>query len=249
MNTSDYRYRMPHTVLYSETDARGLLSLPAMFSLFQEGALLQAELLGFGESYCEAEGRMWVLSRLLLEIEAFPAHRSNIVLETWPKKPQGPFATRDFLLRSDTEEVMARATSSWLLLDGESLRPVRPQPLFERFPLEELGEAIPGAAPKISAGPEGPGAELEVTARYSDLDRNNHVNNTRYVRWFLDCYEPREIAPVEKLRFEINYVSSAGFGDRVRLRRNDADGASTVRGFLADGSETFAARIRPGGSV
>ncbi len=238
-----YIYSMPHTVLYSETDARGLLSLPSFFSLFQEAALLQAEELGFGETHCLREGRMWVLSRLLLEIESFPSHRSRIELNTWPKKPKGPFANRDFLIRSEAGGVMAHATSAWLLLDAESLRPVRPQPLFEKFPLDGLGEALPGTAPKIAAPSGECGKELDVTARYSDLDQNRHVNNTRYVRWFLDCYDPEEIAPVGKLRFAINYLSSATFGNKVRLCRTDAGGVSTIRGFLEDGSETFSAQI------
>jgi acyl-ACP thioesterase len=211
--------------------------------LFQEGALLQAEELGFGESHCILEGRMWVLSRLLLEIESFPAHRSRIELSTWPKKPQGPFANRDFLIRSEEGRLMARATSAWLLLDVKTLRPIRPQPLFEKFPVEGLGEALTGTAPKIPVPSAECGMELNVTARYSDLDQNRHVNNTRYVRWFLDCYGPEEIAPVEKLRFSINYLSAATFNDKVHLCRTDADGFSTIRGFLEDGSETFSARI------
>ncbi|MFW6207177.1 MAG: acyl-ACP thioesterase domain-containing protein, partial [Spirochaetota bacterium] len=71
MIKEEYTYQMPHTVLYSETDARGRLSLPSFFALFQEAALLQAEQLGFGETYCTQEGLMWVLSRLLLEVDTF----------------------------------------------------------------------------------------------------------------------------------------------------------------------------------
>lgn len=241
--TEDFYYDMSHMVIYSEIDARGLLSLPSFFSLFQEAALLQAEKLGFGESYCKKEGLMWVLSRLSMEVESFPSHRDRVHLRTWPKQPKGPFALRDFILYSEDGEAMARATSAWLLLKADTFRPVRPGPLFEKFPLAGLGEAIPGAAEKIGGEERDPSLELEVSARYSDLDQNDHVNNTRYVRWFLDCYSPEEVAPVEELCFSINYLQAAGFNDRLRLRRCDTGNESTVRGFLEDGTESFAARI------
>jgi len=239
----EYIYTMPHTVLYSETDARGLLSLPAFFALFQEGALLQAEKLGFGDSYCKDEGLMWVLSRVLLEIESFPAHRSRIRLHTWPKKPKGPFAIRDYKITSEDGTAYANATSSWLLLNFETMRPVRPQPLFGQLPVDELGDALQETAPKVSGEDSACNREIEVTARYSDLDQNDHVNNTRYVRWFLDCFTPEEVTPERNLRFSINYLQAAAFNNRVRLCRHDSDSHTTVRGYLADGSETFAAKI------
>ncbi len=239
----DYIFKMPHTVLYSETDARGLLSLPAFFSLFQEAALLQAEQLNFGETYCNEKGLMWVLSRLLLDIRTFPCHRDKVRLKTWPKKPQGPFATRDFIIESEQGEPQARATSAWLLLDTSTMRPVRPQPLFAPYPLDELGAALDEPASKVTAEEIDCSKEIGVTARYSDLDQNMHVNNTRYVRWFLDCFAPEEVTPDGNLRFLINYQKAASYNDQVTLCRYDGEKYSSVRGYLADDSETFAARI------
>ncbi len=244
MIKEDYIYHMPHTVLYSETDARGRLSLPALFSLFQEAALLQAEQLGFGETYCAQEGLMWVLSRLLLEIDDFPGHRDELRLSTWPKTPQGPFANRDFRLQDTEGTIKGRATSAWLLLNIDTMRPVRPKELFAPYPLDQMEDALPEAAPKINSVDTEGCSELEVTARYSDLDQNDHVNNTRYVRWFLDCYSPEEINAVQSLRFSINYLQAASYMDKVKLRRCDCDSESTVFGYLQDETPTFSARIQ-----
>ncbi len=243
--SNDYIYYMPHTVIYSETDARGRLSLPAFFSLFQEAALLQAEELGFGETYCSQEGLMWVLSRVLLEIDEFPSHRDQLQLSTWPKTPKGPFAHRDFRIESSDGTLKARATSAWLLLNIDTLRPVRPKELFAPYPLDQMEDALEEAAPKINSDETGCNRELDVTARYSDLDQNDHVNNTRYVRWFLDCYSPEEINAVQSVRFTINYLQAAGYMDSVKLRRCDSDSCSAVFGYLQDGTPTFAARIQP----
>jgi|BenlonsequeITSRD_1030534.scaffolds.fasta_scaffold00004_92 acyl-CoA thioesterase FadM len=237
------RYTTEHTVMYSETDARGVLSLPSFFALFQEAALLHAEELGFGETYSKQENLMWVLSRLLLEIDAFPKHRDRIRLSTWPKQPQGPFAIRDYILESEEGTVCARATSSWLLLKLDTMRPIRPQTIFANLSMEGIGLAVEGTAPKISEIDNDSKQEMEVTARYSDLDQNNHVNNTRYVRWFLDCYTPEEITTSGNLHFAINYLQAASYSDKLLLRRYDTESDSSVYGYLEDGTPSFSARI------
>jgi acyl-ACP thioesterase len=123
------------------------------------------------------------------------------------------------------------------------MRPVRPQPIFEPYPLAELGEAIAGEAVKIGASERECSRELQITARYSDLDQNDHVNNTSYVRWFLDCYRPEEITPSGRLRFAVNYLQAASYGDLVRLCRQDGEAESTVHGYLDSGAEAFSAQI------
>ncbi len=239
----ELQYSFPHTVIYSETGIRGRMTLPAVSALFQEAALLQAEVLGFGESYCRDEGRMWVLSRLQTEIDQLPQHRDEIVVQTWPKEPQGPLARRDYRIFDSSGRVVIRATSGWMLLDTETLRPVRPQQVFEKFDFSTSEEAIPGTAGKIPPSGE-IGSELEVTAHYSDLDQQGHVNNIRYLRWATDCYTPDEINRVEPSGFSVSYARSAAWNDTVMLKRSDADGSTTVRGTLSDGSESFACIIQ-----
>src|ERR1700704_5394009 len=70
--------------------------------------------------------------------------------------------------------------------------------------------------------------ELAVTVQPVDIDRQNHVNNTVYVRWIQEVptahWEAR--APAEArdaigwvvLRHEIDYKSPAGLGDELVLR-------------------------------
>ena len=163
-------------------------------------------------------------------------------METWPKEPQGPLARRDYRILDNNGDECIRATSGWMLLDTEGLRPVRPQNVFEEFDFSAAGEAVAGTAAKIPPSGE-IHQELEVTARYSDLDQQGHVNNTRYLRWATDCYSPEEISRVIPKGFAVSYARSAGWNDRVTLKRSDSDGETLVRGYLEDGSESFASRI------
>lgn len=70
--------------------------------------------------------------------------------------------------------------------------------------------------------------ELTVTAQPADIDRQNHVNNTVYVRWIQEVAtahwqahappEARDAIGWVVLRHEIDYKSPAGLGDEIVLR-------------------------------
>src|SRR5204862_1365093 len=70
--------------------------------------------------------------------------------------------------------------------------------------------------------------ELTVAVQPHDIDRQNHVNNTVYVRWIQEVAtahwqawapaEARDAIGWVVLRHEIDYKSSAGLGDAIVLR-------------------------------
>jgi acyl-CoA thioester hydrolase len=70
--------------------------------------------------------------------------------------------------------------------------------------------------------------ELTVTVQPADIDRQNHVNNTVYVRWIQEVatahWQARAPADARDaigwvvLRHEIDYKSSAALGDEIVLR-------------------------------
>lgn len=238
------RYSFPHTVIYSEVDVENRMSLPAYSSLFQEAALLSAERLGFGESYCRREGRMWVLSRLLLRIDAPILHRDEIVVETWPKAPRGPLAMRDYRILDGEGAVRARATSAWLLLDPESMRPFRPQQVFAEFDFAGVGDALEESPPKVqSPADEEPRTGFPVRVRYSDLDAQEHVNNARYLRWLCDSFRPDELSGRVVRSFAVNYSRAAAWEDELAIERFDREDGALIRGRLASGEDSFLAQL------
>jgi acyl-CoA thioester hydrolase len=70
--------------------------------------------------------------------------------------------------------------------------------------------------------------ELRVTAQAADIDGQNHVNNTVYVRWIQEVAtahwealapgDARDAVGWVVLRHEIDYKSPAGLGDEILLR-------------------------------
>jgi acyl-CoA thioester hydrolase len=69
---------------------------------------------------------------------------------------------------------------------------------------------------------------MTLTVQPADIDRQNHVNNTVYVRWIQEVAtahwqarapaEARDAIGWVVLRHEIDYKSPAGLGDEIVLR-------------------------------
>jgi hypothetical protein len=83
----------------------------------------------------------------------------------------------------------------------------------------ELGGDEP--SPPLPAAPLG-STTASVTVRYSDIDVNGHVNNSRYVGWIMDSY------PVEFHRnhsvcsLEVNYLGETVGDDAISLLSKEA---------------------------
>jgi acyl-ACP thioesterase len=110
----------------------------------------------------------------------------------------------------------------------------------------------PGALQPEKILVQGSGEEVaRFLVRNSDLDMNNHVNNTKYAQWILDSL------PVDTLRsgvnlhgYEVNFLAEARLGDEIIIRRFapvSGEGALEAVCFqgarVADGKSIFTARL------
>lgn len=112
-------------------DLSGHLYLHGALQMMQDSAWKHAESLGFGYTHLGAASLLWVLSRLDLHITRMPEWGETVRLETWPTGTHRIFAMREYCLYDDDERELLRANSAWLVLDGESRTPRKPQAVME----------------------------------------------------------------------------------------------------------------------
>lgn len=78
--------------------------------------------------------------------------------------------------------------------------------------------------------------------RYSDLDLNGHVNNTRYLDWIDDLHTPDWHGKHLPKLFQINFKKEIRPGSRVTLKwMDDPDGKKMVTEGTVDGKTAFSA--------
>ena len=125
------------------------LKLSGLSDLLQIAAWRHAEELGFGLNEMMAnDNRTWAMSRIHIQIEKPAMHGDELIVKTWPKKKDRIFAFRDWLVEKDGE-IIARATSTYLLIDLTTRRPISLTGLYDDALTEEGLHAIEEPAERI----------------------------------------------------------------------------------------------------
>lgn len=206
------------------TDFTGKLSIPSLFSFFQEVAWEHATLNGFGYEHLKDQGFFWVLSRVNVEISNLPEWTEKITLSTWPSGTEGPFALRDFSVFNNYGDKIIGATSSWLIVDQESRRPRRPDTFKERMPICDSIRATNGNAPKLASSIIDDIYSYSLTTRISDIDVNGHINNTKYIEWALNSLPMNVYKEFSIKSIAVNFLSEGFCDEPIEVRTSIQNG-------------------------
>jgi len=205
------KYSFDSRVRYSETDEHGRLSIGSLVNYFQDCAVFQAE--SIGDSFRDLEGlhRAWILASWQILIDRMPAFGERVQVSTWAYEFKVFYGLRNFVL-ADENGPACRANSTWILLDMDTMKPVRVP--------DEVAAAY-GCGPKLNMPYCGrkialPEAIQPVEAEHfriseHHLDTNHHVNNGQYIQMALD--ELEETEGIKQLRIE--YRQQAHLGDEI----------------------------------
>lgn len=202
-------WRQPVAVRAYEVGPDERASVLTLADYVQEAAGEHARSAGLETFDLGAAGGTWVLHRLRLRVEARPAIRETVTVETWPSGRDGLRAFRDVRVWGEGGGLLLGGTSAWLVLDVGRRRPVRLPAGLEAF-----GPRAPERVLRFEAPPEAPSAVEHARTfhvRRSDLDRVGHANNVRFVEWALEAL-PSE-AGLEEV--EVLYQAEAVYGDVV----------------------------------
>ncbi len=235
--STSFQYQKDFEIRSYQVDPDGKLSLVSLSNLFQEIAWRHADSADFGRSLQE-QNLSWILSRLDISCENLPSWGDSIKVYTAGRGVDKLFAFREFLITNHAGDTLARGMSSWVLMNVVTKRIFRPEnalPAVLFDPLEKP-EWQPG---KIRLK----GALLKserVKVRYSDLDLNNHVNNTSYLRWVENILRENGC---HTLPFSINYLAECVMGDELDIHLYDHQGRYIVQG-LVEGRQVFLAEAK-----
>jgi acyl-ACP thioesterase len=230
-----------------ETGPDGKLSLHTLFDFLQDIASDHAVNLGYGRDDLLKCNSFWVLSRIYAEISTWPHWGETICVKTWPRGTDRLLALRDFEVRYTDGTPVAKATSSWLIIDRDTRRIQRPDnnlSIYNSILTDE--KALPRNAAKL--GPAGSNGRItsQFNVRISDLDINLHTNNARYLNWVTDSYDLDFILNYFPISAEINYLAESRFDDNIAIINSSEDGNSGVfnHSIMRTGDDTELCRIK-----
>ena len=186
-----------------------------LMQLFQEAAGNHAQHLGAGYATLVEEKLFWALSRIRVEIDQLPKWGDDIYVETWPSSLVGPFFRRDFRFFNQQNEVICRGVSGWLLVNAETMRPQRADRLTIELPFNKDKFALEAFPERLNGVADTPVFSKKIL--YNEIDVNNHVNNTRYLDWVMDCFDSEFHQSHQLKSFTLEFLGEMHWGDEVEL--------------------------------
>ena len=233
-------FQLPITINSFRVDYSRNLTIPALLENLQEAAWSHASLNGAGWDDLHRHNALWVLSRFHIAIERMPKWQENVTLETWSKLPDGVTAYRDFEMTDAEGAVIVKAASVWHILDAKTFRIQKIETLMNAFPHCENRHVFNENPLKIAAFESNETAKIQHV-KYSDIDMNNHVNNTKYVQWIFDDLDTDFIKTHSIKDLQINYIAQLQLGDTYTIHHkqlSDGEFAHCVKN-VETGKDVF----------
>lgn len=237
---------VPFAVASWDVDAHNRITTSALGRYLQEAAEVNAAVLGAGFADLLAVGQTWILSALLLRVERYPRFTDRFTVDTWPRDLVGRRALRDARFRDARGEVFATATTAWFCLDLASRRPAPAERwrTVDWLTDERATDRDPARLPGVG---EPPWTEVPVPVRWSDLDLNGHITNTRYQDLLLEAYPEGWLRKRAIAEVELNFMAEGSYPGTLLCRRTaDAEVPNAWQHTLAregDGREVARARV------
>lgn len=237
MSSKPFQFHKDFEVRSYQVHPSGKLSLTALADLFQEIAWLHADSADFGRNL-SAQQQSWILSRIDIKCVSLPSWGDPIHVYTTGRGVDKLFAFREFLVTNPQGKVLATAISSWVLMNMESRKLLRPEQVLPATLFDPLDQ--PDYQPeRIRIKGELIYTE-KLKVRYSDLDLNDHVNNTSYIRWVENILCENNCMHDNTL---INYVAECTLGDELEISLWKNNEEYLIRGTVEE-KAVFHARTK-----
>ena len=232
------RFFIVYTLTVADIDADNRMSVGAILNYFQDAIGRFLTTARVGPFDLLEEGLTWMIAEFHCDIPGdMPAWPDAVAAEVFLSDISGIRACVDFLFRDMKGRIIARGTSSWLLVDVASRRMISCQELPRFVELYDADNQVrhtryhfPDTPTETAALPV-----HEVTA--AETDFNGHMSNRDYVRLALSLLrsEMRRGQPLRQLHVKFRQETHAGETLQCRLQPLPA-GAAVELARATDGT-------------
>lgn len=200
-----------------ECDVSGRVKLSYLLKLIQKAAGEHLTSLNLPYELLKEGGQVFLLAKLGLRILHAPMATQPILINTLPQGTKGAQFYREIILTTPQGERLMEAHTVWLLVDPVTRHIQRPDQF--KYPLPQLPEPE-WLEPLGTARYKPEGQEIGVqkkVVQYSDMDVNEHLNNTVYADMICDCLPYQQLITRGIASFHMNYQKEALLGEEITM--------------------------------
>ena len=228
-----------------EIDHRKRATVPALIRLMHEAAMQNVLILKLSVWDLEPQNISWVLMRKTMHFSRLPVLGEKISVLTYPAGFERLFTYRDYRVFDESGAQIAWSSSTWLLMDTRLRRMTHiPASILEfndRMPDQK--DCLPRPAGKIPKV-ETPLPGLQYEVNFYDLDFNNHLNNTLYVKWMLEALPDEVLEQQHLTTLHIQYRAECRWKEKVQSETQPlSDNAYLHRLFLIEDGKELAVAV------
>ena len=162
----------------------------------------------------EKLGMFWAIIRQRVQITRLPLRGEKIRVETWPMPTTRVAYPRSVVAYDEAGNECFRSISIWVLMDVANRNMILPGKSGISVPgtLRGMELAAPG-----SLAPKELHSSRQRTVSFTDLDRNGHMNNTKYMDWIDDLLPSAFHQGHQVKEFTVCYLSESREGQVLDL--------------------------------
>ena len=239
-------YSQTFTLKDFHVDCFDRLKPAVLLQFIQEVSSVHGSALGADKETLASRNLFWIIVRTRVQITRMPVCGETITLTTWPMPTTRVAYPRSVIGYDASGAEIFRSISLWGMMDRTSRCLVVPSKsgIAVQGHLEGTELAAPGSlSPSLT--------EHSTSRRvcFSDLDRNGHMNNTRYFDWICDLLPAAFHRDQDLKEFTICYLSEAMEGQVLDMGWDIREGNLQVEASCQTDTEgkphrVFAAKLQ-----
>lgn len=212
-------------------------SVPAVIQMLHEAAMQHVSKLKLSANELAELDLGWVLHQQFLEVSQMPRLGDRLKVLTHPSGTHKLFTFRDFHLFDENDKPLARATTSWFLMNTKRRRIAR-YPAFISQVIDQSNELdhLP-RVPALELSVDTPEEQEEFTVHYHDLDFNGHLSNYYYSKWMLDALPFSWWKNHTLTSFNIQFKEECFINDRLTVEIQQKENLKFAHRMIRDGRE------------
>lgn len=208
-----YEYKTRLT--FADINENNQLTQKGLLRILGEAASVHSEFIGYGPNTMSKTHLSWMVLHWKLQIFNTPSWHSEILVKTWPRTFNKIFSCRDFEVYDKENNLVAIATSKWVLIDIEkhSIYRISPE-MANAYGIFDKSVFDTEVNDKENE-PENSTYVYDYTIKRRDIDTNHHVNNLYYLDFAYDTL-PENIWDKQFNNLEIIYKKQIKLGDTIK---------------------------------
>ncbi len=196
-------------------DRYGRLRPSAILYFAQEIAGMHCTELALDYDTLARRRLFWAVTRHKVQITRLPTRGETVRVETWPMPATRVAYPRSMVIYDAQGRECLRSISLWVLMDLDTRNMILPGKSGISVVGTLRGNEL-SSPTGLVAKPLGSWKKRSVC--FTDLDRNGHMNNTRYLDWIDDLLPSAFHAQSSVKEFTVCYLSEAREGQELEMR-------------------------------